>query len=128
MLRCKFNEFFFFKPLTVQNRLDIKHEILSYFKNCTNTKAADYFNRVRFDDLPFFSVYIFVISIQVSSINFLFRKKNQTLDYNVPGGKQFRVMQLIMGYKHITDKSQQTPEKMQQLYMICWALELVRIN
>lgn len=37
-------------------------------------------------------------------------------------------MQIIMGYKDLVDKKQQTPEKMYQLYMICWALELVRAS
>lgn len=50
----------------------------------------------------------------------------KVFDYNVPGGKQFRVMQIIMGYKHLMDKSEQTPEKMRQVYIISWALELVR--
>lgn len=52
----------------------------------------------------------------------------KALDYNVLGGKQFRVMQIILGYKDLVDKSQQTPEKMYQIYMACWALELVSIN
>ncbi|XP_031630491.1 farnesyl pyrophosphate synthase-like [Contarinia nasturtii] len=50
---------------------------------------------------------------------------DKCLQYNVPNGKQFRPMQIILGYKDIADKDQQTPEKMRQLYMICWALEIV---
>lgn len=51
----------------------------------------------------------------------------KALQYNVTGGKQFRPMQIIMGYKDLVDKSEQTPEKMRKLYMLCWALELVKI-
>ncbi|XP_055311332.1 farnesyl pyrophosphate synthase-like [Sitodiplosis mosellana] len=50
---------------------------------------------------------------------------DRALQYNVPNGKQFRPMQVILGYKDLMDKSEQTPEKMYKLYMICWALELV---
>lgn len=45
----------------------------------------------------------------------------------MPNGKQFRPMQVIMGYKDLMDESEQTAEKMYRIYMICWALELVRM-
>lgn len=36
-------------------------------------------------------------------------------------------MQVIMGYKDLMDESEQTAEKMYRIYMICWALELVKM-